>query len=330
MKYSKAHITSIIFIEVLKVLGGYKKPLTFREISNLLNQRDINPDRKTLKSLIEEMLNEGYIQENKKGFIITDLGMDVLKKSTVFERMDEFTETIQYNLHMATFDLYRMKGTVPVNIAMIDKDKMEDALAIIDRLAHSKLVVSDLILICDEEEMVGDIVIQEGKVGVVTLSTTIYDVIARNINVILEPYAAGLLHYSDFRPEGLVELISYGGTTISPGLLFIKGGYTSVLNAMRTGNGYVVSDIRNASPHMIKLVERELFLAEARGISNAIATLYPRRIPFDLLIDRKVKLVFPTGLNYFAPLQEAGFDPEMRINETLIEFSKLKPVEDIY
>jgi len=89
-----------------------------------------------------------------------------------------------------------------------------------------------------------------------------------------------------------------------------------------------VCDIKNVSTHMIKLIERELFLAEARGINNAIAVLYPRRVPFDLLIDRKVKIIFPTSLNYFALLQERGFNPEMRINETLIEFSKMRPMED--
>lgn len=328
MKYIKAQIDSALFVEILKILKGYKKPLSFREVSNSLKQRDLEVERKKLKNLIETMIKEGYLKQENKGFVITNLGMDVLMKCTVFERLDEFVEVIHYNLHMATFDLYKMKGTVPINIAMIDKNKVDDALEIIDRLAHSKLVVSDLMQIFDEDETVGDIVIQSGKVGIVTISTTVYDVIARNINVILEPYAAGLLHYSNFKPNGLVELISYKGLTISPGLLFIRGGYTSVLRTIKTGDGYAICDLKNVSVHMVKLIERELFLAEARGISNAIAVVYPRKLPFDLLIDRRAKLIFPSGLNYFAPLQEAGFNPEMRINETLIEITKLKPVEE--
>ena len=41
MKYIKAQIDSALFVEILKILKGYKKPLSFREVSNSLKQRDL-------------------------------------------------------------------------------------------------------------------------------------------------------------------------------------------------------------------------------------------------------------------------------------------------
>jgi hypothetical protein len=247
MKVNRGHLRDVILIEVLKILEKRVKA-SIKDIFNDLRQVNPDVDRKLLKEVIREMVNEGLATNTEETLAITELGIEFLKKSTVFDRTDGFKEIIQLEVFMSTFDLYKMKGTVPVHIVIIDKDLVEKTLKIMLEVYDSNLVVSDLITLADEGEKIGFTEIPEEKVGIAVVSNTIYDVIAKNIKIDIESSSAGLLHYFRLKPRGLVELISYSGTTISPSVLFLRGRYTSVLEIVKKGSGYSIADVKEVSP----------------------------------------------------------------------------------
>ncbi len=327
MKSNRGHLRDVILIEVLKILEKRMKA-SIKEILNDLRQVNPDIDRKLLREVVREMVNEGLATNTEENLAITDLGIEFLKKSTVFDRTNGFKEIIQLEVFMSTFDLYKMKGTVPVHMVIIDKDLVDKTLEIMLEVYDSNLVVSDLITLADEGEKIGFTEIPEEKVGIAVVSNTIYDVIAKNIKIDIESSSAGLLHHFRLKPRGLVELISYSGTTISPSVLFLRGRYTSVLEIVRKGSGYSIADVKEVSPHMMNILERELYLADARGIRGAVAVIMPRRESFGIYEGKRAKLVVVTGLNYFAPLFELGYNPDVRANETIFEFTKLKPIEE--
>ncbi len=327
MKVNRGHLRDVVFIEVLKILEKRMKA-TIKEVFDDLKRVNPDVDRKLLREVVREMVNEGLVTNTEEMLTITELGIEFLKKSTVFDRTDGFKEIIQLEVFMSTFDLYKMKGTVPVHMAIIDKDLVDKTLGIMLEVYDSNLVVSELITLADEGERIGFTEIPPEKAGIAVVSNTIYDVIAKNIKIDIDTSSAGLLHYFRLKPRGLVELISYSGTTVSPSLLFLRGRYTSVLEIVRKGSGYSIADVKEVSPHMMNILERELYLADARGIRGAVAVIIPRRERFGLYEGKRAKLIVVTGLNYFAPLFELGYNPEVRANETIFEFTKLKPIDE--
>ncbi len=325
MREIKDNFQNIVVIETLKLLAEFNEPLTFRKILKLLRERKLNFDSRSLGYWINKMQENGYITgSNGDGWMITKIGFELLQENTVFERVGEFKDLIEDTILMSSFDLYQMRGTVPVIVGIVDKNFIDTTIETMYEVSRAGLVLSDLVTIVDEGETLGDLDIPMGKVAISVLSSAIYDVIFRNINIILDVQAAGLFKFENFNPRGLVELISHSGTTISPGLLFIRGNYTSVVNVAKKGEGRIIVVIRGVNPRLVDLVERELFLAEARGIRGPLALLHPTH---GLLFDKKAKIIFFAGLNYLAPLYEINLNPELIVNEILIDFSELKPIE---
>ncbi len=260
MRGIKENSQNIIVIETLKILSEVSEPLTLREILKFLRERKLNFDSRSLKYWIDKMQENGYITgSNGDGWMITNVGFELLQENTVFERVGEFKDLIEDTLLMSSFDLYQMKGTVPMIVGIIDKDFIDIAIKTMYEVSRAGLVLSDLVTIVDENETLGDLEIPSGKVAISVLSSAIYDVILRNINIILDVQAAGLFKYENFSPRGLVELISHSGTTISPGLLFLKGNYTSIVKVAKEGEGRIIVVIRGVNPRLVDLVERESY-----------------------------------------------------------------------
>lgn len=314
-------------IEILKTLVETDKPLSCREITKLLNRRGINVSEKTIRKYIKNLTKNGYIKMNSKA-TITEQGMETLKRATVFERLGEFRELVEYNMFNSTFNLYTLDGTVPANLAIVDKDKIDECLELMKTVADAGLTTSRLITVVDEEESLGIIEVPKGKVGIGTISSTIYNVIMLNVGVVLASEFAGLLQYKDSEPVGFTEMINYSGTTISPGLLFIRGGYTSVYEVARTGNGYVVTAVKSFNEYAYESVEREIMLANARGITGMLTISSPMDNKLNLPAYKKALLIVLAGVNYLAPLYEKGLNSELRINEILVDFKEFKDIDE--
>ncbi|MCD6493051.1 MAG: DUF128 domain-containing protein [Archaeoglobaceae archaeon] len=314
-------------IEILKTLVETDKPLSCREITKLLNRRGINVSEKTIRKYIRNLTKKGYIKMSSSKATITEQGMETLKRATVFERLGEFRELVEYNMFNSTFNLYTLDGTVPTNLAIVDKVKIDECLELMKTVADAGLTTSRLITIVDEEESLGIIEVPKGKVGIGTISSTIYNVIMLNVGVVLGSEFAGLLQYKDSEPVGFTEMINYSGTTISPGLLFIRGGYTSVYEVARTGNGYVVTAVKSFNEYAYESVEREIMLANARGITGMLTISSPMDNKLNLPAYKKALLVVLAGVNHLAPLYEKGLNPELKINEVLVDFKEFKNID---
>ncbi len=320
----------VLQTEILRALADSNRALSNQEILRHLKRRGIEVSEKTVRNRIERLSKMGYVEKTRSSKIaITADGLRVLNQVTVFERLGEFSELVEFNMFNSTFNLYTLDGTVPTNVAIVDKDLADRALEIMKDVADAGLTTSRLVVLADEEESLGVIEIPRGKVGIGTISSTIYNVIMLNIGVVLGSEFAGLLYYEDFKPVGFSEMINYSGTTISPGLLFIRGGYTSVYEVARNGKGYVVTAIKSFNEYAYESVEREIMLANARGISGVLAISSPMDNLLNLPTYKKALLIVLAGINHLAPLYEEGLDPEMMINQALIDFKAFRDIDHI-
>jgi len=140
----------------------------------------------------------------------------------------------------------------------------------------------------------------------------------------IRPVYAGLLEVRGGKPLGFVELIKYEGTTISPSVLFIKAGFTSVLNTVRTGSGKINAAIRETSTiDNAKEVLSALQNHEIGGILEIYKS--NKRTKFGVpLQGRKTGVITLNGNNLLAPLLEVGLATKLYVSNTLMNYSELR------
>ncbi|AKG91258.1 Uncharacterized protein conserved in archaea [Geoglobus ahangari] len=312
-------------VEILEALasGGVRSSYS---ISSHLRQRGIAIDPRTVRYHLKKLEKMGYVRRVKRGASLTESGAELLRRINVFERLGEFTDVIEFNAYHCTFDILRMSGTVPTDVAVIDKSDFERAGEIILETSGAEFLISNLISVADEGEVMDSYVIEEGKVAIAVISNTIFDVILRRAGINLLPEYAGLLYWKN-SPVGIRDVISYSGTTLSPGWLFLKSGLTSVWGAVRSGEGYLITAIRSLSKHAVEIAEKEIERAESRGFGGVVYLEGFSQNSLNIPPGVRARLVVAAGLNYLAPLIENGIRAELRVNEIFLDYREFSSPE---
>ena len=170
-----------VYLEILRVISEARMGLRVNEIEKMLRERGLKLSEKTIRNRLEKLLKDGFLEKDNASWLLTEKGREVLTTKMVFERLGEFSETVEYNLLRSTFNLYTMEGTVPTSFAIIDKDKFEKAMEILALVLNSEVSATRFVAVFDEGEIADSIVVENGKVALGTISSTIYDIIMLNI-----------------------------------------------------------------------------------------------------------------------------------------------------
>lgn len=310
-------------LRILEESGG----LSSREIERELRKRGVSIRARTVRYHLKKLEERGLVKKDGSGKTkLTEKGEMELKRKSAYERLGEFSERIEFNVFLSDFNLYTLSGLVPTNFAIIDKSDYERAMEVLTDSSSFPFMIANRIYIADERERLSDFTIPDGKFAVGVVSNTIYDVILRTAGVNTTPEYAALMSIEDFEPKGITELISYFGTTLSPGLLFLRAGLTSVYSAHRNGRGEIIVAIRSFSRYAIDIARREVEIAENKGLRGVIKIIPPSDRFFGLYPAKRARLIVSAGLNFFAPLFENGIRPEVRVNEFFVDFRDFKPV----
>ncbi len=311
--------------EILSLLAEYG-PMSSKEIAEELRTRGISLEARTVRYHLKKMEERRLVKRTSDGKrVITERGLEELRQKSAFERLGEFSEKIEFNAYFCNFDLLRMEGMVPTNVTILDKDHYEKTMKIMAEMQEFPFLIHRNIAVFDEGESIDTFTVPQGKFALVTVSNTVYDVITRFSGVNMTPEFAGLLNCHRWKPRGITELISYAGTTLSPGLLFLKSGLTSVYQCLKTGRGEIITAIRSFSRHAIDIVREEIQLARSKGLGGVVYILHPSSKELSLPPGNRARLIVAAGLNHIAPLQELGFDPDIKVIEAFLDFKALKP-----
>ncbi len=314
--------------EILSILEE-SGALSSKEIEEELRLRGISITARTVRYHLKKLEERGLVRKNGGKTELTEEGAKELKRKSAFDRLGEFSERIEFNVYFSNFDLYTLTGSIPTNVAFIDKKWFEDVVSILRDFSSFPYLVSNRIVIAEEYEDLGGREIPEGKFAVGVVSNTIFDVVLRNAGINTYPEYAALLSVEELQPKGITELISYVGTTLSPGLLFIKAGLTSVLETHRTGRGEILTAIRSFSRYAMDIARKVLELAESKGFGGIIKMLHPADRRFGLPAANRARLIVSAGLNYLAPFHESGIPLEIRVNEFFVDYRELREPEKI-
>lgn len=312
-------------LTILRLLQKSETPLSSSRILERLQAMGQEVSDRTIRHYFK-ILDEKGLTENlgKKGRIITRLGQKELSKARVFDKVGFLETKIDQLTYRMTFDLARQKGTVIVNISLLDMDVLVHAAPLICQVYEGGYSMGTMMSLFNPGERVGDIVIPAGMAGFGTVCSITLNGVLLAHGIPVHSNFGGLLELRNRKPVRFVEIIRYNGTSLDPLEVFIRSGMTDYAGAIRKGNGRIGVGFRevpaDSRDRVIDLIEK---LKEV-GLGGFLLVGWPGQPLLEIPVpEGRVGVVVIGGLNPVAILEETGRRIQSRAMAGMVEYERL-------
>lgn len=172
----------------------------------------------------------------------------------------------------------------------------------------------------------GNIIIDGGKVAIGTVCSVTINGVLLNEGIHTTSRFGGLLELNKGRPLRFTQIINYDGSSLDPLEIFIKGGMTSVHQAVLTGNGRIGASFREVPSVAIQKVERIRKKLDKIGLGGILMIGNSGRPLLDIPVSEgRAGMIVAGGLNPLSAVEEFGIPTENIAMKTLFEFDQLVP-----
>jgi HTH-type transcriptional regulator, global nitrogen regulator NrpRI len=315
-------------IAILKVLSESSEPIGSITIARKLEDQGIYLSERAVRYHLKVSDERGYtLPLGRDGRQLSAKGLEELRIARAPDRLSFIQEKLELLAFRTTFNPDSKEGFVPINTSIFDKDEFPRALKIIKSVVKAGMCVSEFVVIANEGQKLGDVVIPEGKIGMGTIcGVTINGVLLKN-GVPMESKFGGILEIRNSKPLRFTAIINYGGTSLDPSEQYIRARMTSVGDSIKTGNGRILANFREIpalSKPVVEDVISKLKLAGINGILHVGGISEP---VCQLAVGtNRVGIILIGGLNPVAATVEAGFEVDNMAESGIIEFNRLTSI----
>jgi HTH-type transcriptional regulator, global nitrogen regulator NrpRI len=312
--------------EILRILHENQEPIGARLIADKMNERGYPIGERGVRYHLRILDERGLTKrQGYDGRIITQSGTKELENALVGDRMGFIITRIERLIYDTSFDLKTGQGSVIINTSIIDKKDIDRTLDIMEHIINDGYSFSPYIKIMDEGTSSSDITIPEGKIGIATMCSITIDGILLKNGIPVTPKYGGLLDIKKRKPACFEEIIVYNGTSIDPMRIFISKKMTRVLDAVDTGSGRLLANLREIPMSSVIEAQKILESAMSMGIVEITEIGEPGRSVLDAPVDSgKVGVVVYAGTNIMAAVEESGINVATYPISTIMDFKDLK------
>jgi len=319
-------------ISILRVLKESPQPLGARLIANKLKDYGVELGERAVRYHLKLMDERGltYPLQRRDGRVITPLGVEELNNALVSDKVGFVLDKIELLAFRTSFDFRTGTGMVPVNVSFFPKDKFHSALGKMKKAYIEGLCVSDRVLIADEGEKIGEVLVPEGRTGMATVCSLVINGCLLKAGIPIDSKFGGVLQMRNNQPLRFVDLIYYSGSTVDPSEVFIRAGMTDVRNLIVGGEGKVLANFRELPAHCLTLTEEIIEQLREAGISGLIMMGNPSEEICGISVSlNRVGMILLGGLTPVAAAQEAGIEVESRAMSTLLDYREMVKFESL-
>jgi hypothetical protein len=317
---------------ILKVLSDSAEPLGGRTISRRLREQGVDLSERAVRYHLKLMDERGltYCARQRDGRSITQPGLDELKSALVCDKVGFVVSRIELLAYLTTFDLAKRSGNIPIDLSLLPKSEFSRAMKIMEGIFEAGLSVTDLVVIADEGDRLGEVIVPQGKVGFATVASAVINGAFLKAGIPIASRFGGILQMRNHEPLRFVDLIEYDGSTLDPFEIFIAGRMTRVDGASRQGVGKVLASFHEipmlSRPAVLGIIDR---LKEAE-LCNWLIVGKPSGLVCEMPVRLgHVGLLLPSGLNPVAAVAEAGFEVTCRTMSGVIDVGRLRNFRNI-
>lgn len=319
-------------LSILKVLGNSHEAMGSRIISKRLKDLGIELSERAVRYHLRLMDERGLTRSigRRDGRMITESGLEELGNALVKDKVGLAISRIEELAFRTSFDLDRHIGSVPVNISFFPKEEAPEALEAMKPVFSAGLCASELVAVAHEGQMLGELVVPQGKVALATVCSIVVNGTLLKAGVPIESKFGGLLQIRNHKPLRFVELIHYASCSLDPSEIFIKAKMTSVAKVASSGDGIILANFREIPAICQPVVDESVAkLREARlgGVMLMGKVSEPIcEIPMEL---NRIGMVLIGGLNPIAAVEEAGIEVENHANFTVMDYQSLVKFSEV-
>jgi repressor of nif and glnA expression len=319
-------------LSILKILASSQQAQGARVIARYLKDLGIELTERAVRYHLKLTDERGLTElvGRRDGRIITELGQTELKKALVSDKVGFAFARIEDLAFRTNFDFKTHTGLIPVNVSMFTKEDFPKAMKVMKGIFKAGLCVSDLVAVAHTGDIVGDIIVPDGKVALATVCSIVVNGVLLKAGIPVDSRFGGILQIQNNRPLRFTELINYAGSSLDPSEIFIRANMTSVTQAAEIGNGDILANFREipavcrptAQQVVAKLKEAKIGgLMLLGNISEPVC-----EVAIEL---NRIGVILVGGLNPVAAAYEAGIESVNYAMSTLMEYEKLTAIDNI-
>ena len=312
-------------VSVLKILSDAKKPLGGTRIAQKLEEYGFDLSQRMVRNYLQRMDQEGLTKNlGKKGRSITTKGEEELKSAFVIEKVGFVASTIDSLTYQMSFSLRKRTGKIILNLSAINNHDIHRAIHHIELVFRAGLGMGRFVAlnVPVEDKSAGE----EERVAIGTVCSVTINGIFLSEGIHSTSRFGGLLELVKGHPFRFTDIINYDGSSIDPLEIFVKGGMTSVGQAVLTGNGKIGASFREFPSVALPKVERIKKRLEIMGLGGILMIGKPGRPLLEIPVSEgRVGMIVAGGLNPLAAVEESGIATENVAMKALFEFEDLIP-----
>jgi repressor of nif and glnA expression len=316
---------------ILKILSDSLQPLGARIIARLLKDRGVYLSERTVRYHLKLMDERGLTRlVSRDGRLITELGIEELGNALVRDKVGFAITRIELLAFRTDFDWEKSAGMVPVNVSLFKKGRFERALQAMKPAFAAGICVSDLIAVAHEGELLGELIVPPGKIGLATVCSIVINGTLLKAGIPMDSRFGGILQIRNHKPLRFVELIHYAGSSLDPSEVFIRAKMTSVRAVAKMGNGKILANFREIPAMCRPTADKVVAKLKEAGLGGIMVmgnTSEPIcEIPVEL---NRIGMILIGGLNPVAAAEEGGIEAENYAMSTVMEYQELKKFQEV-
>jgi hypothetical protein len=319
-------------VAILKVLSDSQEPLGGRIIARRLSDFGIELGERAVRYHLKLMDERGLTRPVglRDGRSITERGIEELGGALVRDRVASIVAKIELLAYRTSLDLDKQTGEVPISTSLFPKEEFEKALAAMKDSFRAGLCVSDLVAVAFEKEVLGEVTIPRGKIGLATVSSVAVSGVLLKAGIPLDSKFGGVLQFRNQRPLRFVELIECSGCSLSPAEIFVASRMTSVREVADSGEGKLLAHFRELPSPCRPVAEDIIGKLKEAGIGGLVVMGKPNETVCEIPVGiNKIGMILQSGLNPVAAALEAGIEVVNRAMSGVIDYRKLRSFWDL-
>jgi len=311
---SKEKVNRLIY-EILSVLRDNKQngAMGATVISKELEKKGFEIGERAVRYHLKHLDDKGLTKKisPRKGRIITEKGEEELKMELVGERVGFVLGKIKELIYKMDYSLENENGTIIINMSIVNTEDIDSSLKVMNEVIKRGWAPSPLIKILEEEEVIGNLQIPKGKIGIATVCSVTIDGLLENEGIPVSPRFGGVLEIKDGMPKRFTDAIAYQGTSIDPLEVFASRHMTSYKNILGDGSGRILANLREipiaARNQAIEVIES----AKNRELNAVLKVGSPASSLYGLPAGvNRIGVVIAGGINPAAAVEEKGIEIE--------------------
>jgi repressor of nif and glnA expression len=320
---------------VFEILGVLKEkeregPVGARTIARELDKRGFKIGERGVRYHLKILDERGFTEKSGPlaGRILTEKGGEETRRALVGKRVGFVVGKIEELVYKMTYDIKTGKGTVIVNVSLLDARKIRKTLPVMKKVIDAGYAPSSFVKIAREGESIAGAVVPIGKVGIAMVCSVTIDGLLAKAGIPVSPKFGGLLEIKKGEPERFTDVITYQGSSLDPLDVFASRKMTSYLNVLKHGAGRILANLREipmlARPHAQEIINQ----AKERGLNGVLVVGGPSEPLYGLPVDvNRVGIVVMGGINPIAAAEESGVRVETKTIEATLDVAEMQPIQ---